>query len=878
MMTIRKTMLSVGILAALGAAAQVQAQEAATTAQENPAPQSTAPQGTQNPTELDKVVVQGIRASMQSSLQTKRNADAVVEAITAEDIGKFPDKNVAESLSHLTGVTVDRNFGQGEQVSIRGTEPSLNRTLLNGQTIASADWQILDGPGRTFNYTLLSPEIVGRLEVFKSPEARIDEGSIGGTVIVYTRRPLDLPSNTINGSLGHAYNDRSGDGSPSISGLYSWKNPSETFGFLFSALYSKEELRRDGVEVFSYPAVASTGDGNFGPVTGNDRNATFPNAINSALFQQERTRRSFTFGLQAKPTDAFELNLTGVYIKGEYNNYNQSRYAFNNCGASASMAKCTSFVTAANVRDGVVTDATFSDGLTLLDAIDREAEVKTYSLDLRADWRGDGWNASAEVGTTKADGGTQQQHFLEFEGRGGYTYHIGDKSASVDFDKDPANPANMERIGLGELRQQPTRDKERYAQGDYSLSVDWGPVSQLQFGAKYRDHETGQTDRIAAVDASRLAGLSLADFAGGTTPDDFLDGIDAGGGLTGWSTADRLALRDFLRGVPEYGNLQERPEGSFDIQEKIGSAYMQANFGFGAVRGNVGMRYVRTEQTSVGQTRTPQGLFPNKFEKTYKDWLPSLNLAWDVRDDVVLRLAASRALSRANFDDLSSFIVLRDTVNTGSGGNPDLEPYRANNYDLSGEWYFSDTGLLAATAFYKDIDTFIVNQSAKELQFNVTDNQFEIYDITRPRNGRGGQLYGLELTFQNTWDSGFGLMTNYTYSDGGTSEGLEVPFNSKNVFNITPFYENDRFSARLTYSWRDKYFRAIGVDGVVTTNDEYTQVDASLGFKVNEYLELTLEGLNLLDETQYRYAGTEDRPLGIWRNGRRYFLNARVKF
>ncbi|WP_242107982.1 TonB-dependent receptor [Luteimonas aquatica] len=874
MMTIRKTMLSAGILAAL-LAARAQAQEQV---QEPPqqAQAPAAPQAVQDPTELDTVVVQGIRASLQSSLQTKRNADAIVEAITAEDIGKFPDKNVAESLSHIPGVTVDRNFGQGEQVSIRGTEPSLNRTLLNGQTIASADWQILDGPGRTFNYTLLSPEIVGRLEVFKSPEARIDEGSIGGTVIVYTRRPLDLPANTINASLGHAYNDRSDDSSPSVSGLYSWKNPAESFGFLFSALYSKEELRRDGVEVFSFPTVASTtAGGGFPTVTGDDRNAVFPNAINSAIFQQERTLRSFTFGLQAKPSDTFELNLTGVYIKGQYNNYNQSRYAFTNCGTPGA---CASSVTAATIRNGLVTDARVNNGLTLLDAIDREAQVKTYSVDLRADWRGEGWNASAQAGTTKADGGTQKQNFLEFAGVGGYDYHIGEKSASVDFDNDPADPASMGGIALGELRAQPTRDKEHYLQGDYSLNVDWGPVSQLLVGAKYRKHETGQTDRIAAVDPARLSGLSLADFYGGTTPGDFMDGIDAGGGLTDWAMADRLGLRKFLRGLPEAGALAERPEGSFDIEEKIGSAYAQLNFGFGDLRGNLGVRYVRTQQTSVGQTRTPQGLFPNKFDKTYKDWLPTLNVAWDAREDLVLRLAAARSLARANFDDLSSFIVLRDTVNTGTGGNPDLEPYRANNYDLSAEWYFSETGILAATAFYKDIDTFIINQSAKELQFNVTDGQFETYDITRPRNGRGGRLYGLELAFQKSWDSGFGIMSNYTYSEGGTSGGLEVPFNSKNTFNITPFYENDRFSARLTYSWRDKYFRAIGVDGAVTTNDDYAQVDTNLTYRVNEYLELSLQGLNLLDETQYRYAGKEDRPLGLYRNGRRYFINARVKF
>lgn len=875
MTNFRKTILSAGILTALSLTAHAAAQDTATDTLEAADAQNQNPESGQTPVELDTIVVQGIRGSLQRSLETKRNADAVVEAITAEDIGKFPDKNVAESLSHIPGITVDRNFGQGEQVSIRGTESALNRTLLNGQTIASADWLILEGPGRSFNYTLLSPEIVGRLEVYKTPEARIDEGSIGGTVIVHTRRPLDLPSNTINGSLGYAYNDRAGEGEPSGSGLYSWKNADETFGVLFSALYSKEQLRRDGVEVFSNPTVSSTDAlGGFPTLTGEDRNATFPNAINAALFQQERTRKSLTFGLQAKPSDRFELNLTGLYIEGEYNNYNQSRYAFNNCNTPA--AYCPGFVTDATVHNGVVTDATFSDGLTLLDAIDRAAEVETYSVDLRADWHGDRWDASAQLGTTKAEGGTQQQNFLEFESRGGYSYHVGGESASVDFDRDPRDPATMTTIGFAELRQQPTHDEEHYLQGDFSLDLDWGMVNQLQVGAKYRDHQTGQEDRIAPVGG--LAGLSLEDFFGGATPGDFLDGIDAGGGLTDWATVDLDALRAFLRAVPENGALLDRPEGSFDVEEKISSAYAQMNFGGDVMRGNVGVRYVHTDQTSIGQTRTEAGLFPNEFSKTYVDWLPSLNLAWDLQSDVVLRFAASRTLSRANFDDLSSFIVLRDTVNTGNGGNPDLDPYRANNYDFSAEWYFGDASLLAATAFYKDIQTFIVSQAAQELQFNVTDNQFEIYEITRPRNGEGGELYGVELAFQNTWSSGFGLQANYTYSDGGTSEGLEVPFNSKHTVNLTPFYENDRFSARLTYSWRDKYFRAIGLDGVVTTNDGYSQLDAGIGYRINENVELTLEGLNLLDETQFRYAGTEDRPLSIVRNGRRYFVNARFRF
>ena len=134
---------------------------------------------------VDEVIVTGIRASLQQSLTTKRNADAIIDVVTAEDVGKVPSSNVAEAITIIPGVTIDRAFGQGEKVSILGTDPALNRTLLNGQTVASADWFILDQPGRTFNYALLAPQIVGRVEVFKSPEARIDEGSIGGTVDVH---------------------------------------------------------------------------------------------------------------------------------------------------------------------------------------------------------------------------------------------------------------------------------------------------------------------------------------------------------------------------------------------------------------------------------------------------------------------------------------------------------------------------------------------------------------------------------------------------------------------------------------------------------------------------------------------------------------------
>ena len=211
-------------------------------------------------TSPDDIVVTGYRGSLRNAINVKRNANAVVDVISAEDIGKFPDRNVAESLSHIPGVSIDRRFGEGEKVAILGTDPALNRMLLDGHALASADWggNDNDPSSRTFNYSLLAPELVDRLEVYKSPEPRIEEGSLGGTVIVRTRRPLDLPANSIFASGGYSYNDRSDKGNVRASGLYSWRNAAETFGIMAAVTYDKQNLTRAGVEFFGYGFVHFT--------------------------------------------------------------------------------------------------------------------------------------------------------------------------------------------------------------------------------------------------------------------------------------------------------------------------------------------------------------------------------------------------------------------------------------------------------------------------------------------------------------------------------------------------------------------------------------------------------------------------------------------
>ena len=362
-MKISKTILCASILCGLGMAAVAHAQDAASTQDAAQVACDTAKTRTpqqraqeKQAQNLQTVTVTGYRQSLEKALTIKRNANAVVDAISAEDIGKFPDTNAAESLAHLPGISVDRQFGEGEKVSINGTDPALNRVLINGQTIASGDWggNPTDTSGRTFNYTLLSPEIIGNMEVYKSPEARIDEGSIGGTVIIHTRKPLDLPANTLRGSLGYNYNDRSKDGNPRGSVLWSWKNSDSTFGFLTALTHDKESLSRAGIEFFGY-GTAGTSIPSTAVQTGSGdvTTAKYPVGINSAYFQQVRRRDGIQSALEWRPDDKNDFNLTGIYVKGKYDNFSESRYVCPGCG---DLNKITDYT----LNNGYITQATVS--------------------------------------------------------------------------------------------------------------------------------------------------------------------------------------------------------------------------------------------------------------------------------------------------------------------------------------------------------------------------------------------------------------------------------------------------------------------------------------------------------------------------------------
>ncbi|MBB3799880.1 iron complex outermembrane receptor protein [Xanthomonas arboricola] len=853
-------------------------------------------------TELDTITVTGYRASLEKSQAVKRSANSIVDAISAEDIGKFPDINAAESLSHLPGISVDRQFGEGEKVSINGTDPALNRVLLNGQTIASGDWggNPTDTSGRTFNYTLLSPEIIGLMEVYKTPEARIDEGSIGGTVIVHTRKPLELPKNTIRGSIGYNYNDRSEEGNPRGSALWSWKNDDETFGALISATHDKQDLARAGIEYFGYttgagipPTATITGDGS------DVATARVPAGISSAFFQQTRERSGLQGALQWKPDEQNEFNLTGLYIKGKYNNFSQARYVCPACNDDRQK------ITQANVQNGVVTSATVSDGAAgqpyaQLDANYRESTVTTKSLNLRHDWSGEKWVFTTQAGYTEATGGKNPEYLMKYLMQdGGYNYAFDGRNTSVNYDNGgasnwalPGNPAGLAPgqegnipgtttgiMQAGGIAYQKSKDDEKYFQWDASRDLEWGPFTKLQFGYKYINHNNGvdaRGNRINTTDP-----VSLTQFNPGTTPSSLYDGLGASGDLTTWPTANLGAVRSYLLSQPQ-GAYRTDFGASFDVKEITQNVYTQLNFESGQWRGNVGVRLVDTTDKSQFWQSNDGGTSFQRVAETndYRKALPSFNIAYDITDDTVLRFSAAKVIARPRYADLAgTFTVNSGNGNlTANGGNPDLKPYESTNYDVAAEWYFAPSSMLSGEVFYRDISSYIVNTTVTQ-QLNPAPPAIAgLYQVTTPVNVSDAKVKGVAVNYQQTFGLGFGLQANYTFAESDSSSGLNLPYLSRDTYNVIPYWEHGDWTVRVNYSYRSKYFTQIGRLESRDFADAYKQLDLNASYQITDYMGITFGATNLLDSTYRVFSNTRDTPTAFYKNGRGYQAQLNFKF
>ncbi len=853
----------------------------------------------------DVIIVTGYRESVAKSLAVKRDLSVVGDVISAEDIGKFPDRNVAEALQRVPGIVINREFGEGERVSLRGTAPNLTKTLLNGHAVATADWFILEqlAATRSFNYLTLPADIVGQLDVYKSPQADVEEGGIGGTINVHTRNPLDLKPFTITGSLQGVYSDLADKADPQGSALVSWHNDAGTFGILVGGVYQKRETRRDGVEVLGYftPIGAATGD------------AQVPSLIGSTLFQQNRERYGGNIGIQLKPSETLELNVTGLYSRFNANNLNENYLAW---GANALGGGGT--LTNATVKNGTVVSGTVTSTpngrAVVYDAIQRVAYAETYSGDFDAVWKPtDTASVHFKAGYTEAHGNTASQPFYEGGAPGSFTFDLTGFVPQVAFTGVDPNTPNDLFFDFASLNRVTNLDKETYAYVDYEQAVDLGPLTAIKFGGKFTDH-----DRVTSLVGTTygafflpLAGAGCAgaclssNFAGELTPDNFLDGIKLPGTLDSYFQIDPKKLSAILNAVPgATANRLPNPPYNFSINEKTYGGYAMAKFGGDTWRGNLGVRVITTEQKTTGNVvgTVGAGTISNAFgnftpvtdKRSYTDVLPSINVSYDVLPTLIARFAAGRTIARADYTDIVPAVSLNPGSLTASGGDPRVKPYRANQYDLSIEWYPDRETIVAAAFFYKDILSYIVNTTDTEIfpvqtptpnlslctptAATVTDNLYDCtFAVNRRSNGGGGRNQGVEFQVSRPIWGGFGAIVNYTYSDAKANDGSPIPGNSKHALNVTGYFEKGPVSARLSYNYRSAFF--INIDRATPLNQGATEsLDASASFAVTPQVALTFDAINLTNHKIEQYAGIRDRPRAIYDNGRQYYFGARFRY
>jgi iron complex outermembrane receptor protein len=781
--------------------------------------------------------------------------------------------------------------------------PNLVHTTVNGHNVAVADWFVLEqlAATRSFNYLLLPSELIGSLKVYKSPTAELDEGGIGGTIDVKTRKPLDLKPFALSGSAQDAYTEKSSSNDPNLSLLTSWRNDAGNVGILFSGVFDRRNIRRDGVEVLGYSPQPAAGG------------LLVPDLIGSALFQQQRERKAFDGAFQFRPTNRLELNVNGFWSRFGADNINQNYLAWgsNALGGGGTLTNVTTVGNTA-VAGTISSSGNGTTGrAAVYDAIDRKAFAKTYYGDLDGTYTASNtWILHFDTGHTKADGDTAAQPFVEFGAPGTFRYDLRGSTPQVQFiSPDPKNPQQM-AFDFASLHDITNVDKENYAYVDAEKSLNVGLLQSLKFGLKYSDHKR-DTDFEATTYGGFFLPLSAtgcgggpcnpANFASGLTPGDFLNAISAPGTLTSYWSVDRKGIEKILFGSFN-GNRIPNPPEVFSVEEKVDGGFAMANLKGGGWKGNVGLRVVRTEQTSTGNVVGGAGEISNAFgdfthvtaKRSYNDFLPSVNFSRDLSPQLVLRLAAARTMARPDYTDVSPRVTLNPGALTGQGGDPKVDPFRANQADVSLEWYHGNNEILSGAVFYKDIQSFITDrpvlqnyliQTTTPNLARCTDastaafpNRFSCQFVINQRaNGGGGKIKGFEVNTLQKFGGGFGVQANYTYSDATADDpALQIPGNSKHSGNVIGFFENNRVGARLAYSYRSAFF--VTFDRSTQLNQAALKsLDGSLAFNLYRGLTFTVDGVNLTNEKIVQFASDTFRPRAVYDNGRYYFVGIRYQ-
>lgn len=851
--------------------------------------------------ELEEIVVLGVRGSLARSLQQKRAANGVVDGISAEDINDFPDLNISESLARISGVTIDRSLGEGNRVTVRGLNPEFTRITINGQTVTSGN------AGREVDFDVFASELFSSAQLAKTPNASMTEGGLAATIDLRTARPFDYAGDAPVFALSFqgAQNDLRGEFNPRISALASSTSADGTVGLLGSVSYSETTLRQDNAEGlrFRLTDVDVDADG-----TADISDVEYPFIPRYLLELFDRERLGITGALQLRPTDDLDVSLDVAYAKFDTE---RKRYSIDGLisgndfrGISAGPPTIDS--------TGLMTRATLDDVVSRSENILTPEEEDLLLLNFDAGYRiSDAWDARGKLGYSSSTR-TRPEFRSVWQTSGEFSFDLSDRiyyaidQTHADFSNPADFIANQSRFETFDID-----DEEVSAQGDLQRSFDEGALfSSIELGVRYSDREKSQVeldDRVT-VTSSQIApsGNIIDSFP----VDDFFGGNSRPQIERNWFVPDFAAVMSDTRLVPSGFSPGQVFTNSFIIQESTVSGYIQANvdgqLGGIPIRGDLGVRFVSTDQTSNGFAIIGGNPTAVAVDNSYAESLPSINIVLEPADEFLVRLAASTSLTRPTLTSLSPGGSIQPTGLTASTGNPLLQPFTANQFDLSLEWYFTDEALASLTYFHKDVDGFVtrvtanatLNEAFPGISGPIVNDDGEdvindTFAISQPINGDAATVKGFEVSFQTPFTGlpspldGLGIMANYTHADSEstiTFNDVQVttllPGQSGSSYNVVGYWETDRFSARLAYTWRDDYLREVRPRQTERSNfiRDYGQLDLNLQYDVTDTVVITFDALNLNNEEEQEYGETTDRNRRLSNWGRFLLLGARIKF
>jgi len=912
---------------------------------------------------LEEVVVTATyRSSLIKAAEQKRNAASIQDGIVAEDLGKFPDQNVAESLQRIPGVSISRANGEGSKVTVRGFGPAFNTVRVNGRTLATTE------KSREFDFAVLPSDLISGANVIKSPTANIEAGSIGAYVNVSTAKPLDKAGFQASSTLNLAYGDLAGDTNPEYSGLISNTFADDTIGVLLAVSHKDTSNRIDSYstnlwhERYALPVNLEgdikDSDGNVIDSEGFVR----PGRAKFGVQEEERTRTGVYGVVQWAPNenwtttvDVFRSELDRqtisygfqVPLQSEGGNVHSDVVVDgNNTLESATISDWNIDMQYGDLSQDSVTEAygfntVFSEGaLTLtFDAAVSKAKASPKNLDVVPHFTlpGDLDNRSYSVDFSQGD------------------------VLSLTSTIDVADPDSIRSHWNGPGRFDIEDEVSEY-KFDAIYDIDKGVLASVEAGASYSRREKavddysaywvrgeGDNDYYCMCGGAETSIYPNSDqvFAVKTF-DNFLNG-EAGNYPNSWVVVKDIdAYIASQQQMAEEAGLLEpgeswyheyyNPGGSYSNTEATSSLFGQANFdgelGDRSWTANAGLRYLQTKNTAKGYgvelvnitLRDPdinqmsQNLLvvnsdpkDKQVDTDYDYWLPSANFSLNFADGWYARAAAAKTITQPAISDKGVnqwFGVSTSGVSVG-GSNPYLKPYEVNQYDLSLEYYADNGDAYSAALFRKDITSFISVESSTEPYTGPLDDlvkaasDYPSDGLTQVfvgnKNKPGGSVSGLELSALHHFDylpgflSGFGVQANFTYATSKSKEepaaqlpSITNPDSSlegfaKRSYNITTFYENGPFQARLGYNWRDRFLlardgAAYGAAGMPVHTEEYGQLDASVSYDITDGLTLTAEVINLTNERRLQFIDVRDRVQLLEYTGQRFRLGIRATF